>query len=173
MARCDGRPQGSLRHGSIPPAGTLLAAAPSNPMCCSPATEPLLCPGRTAQLVALIAKSTRKLGSHLPHGGGTADQGPLGCGVEAGGKERKPPGPRGCTQAEGNLYQMLGSRQALQPKGTVLGLISPRAQISQHEEVKRRQPGAQPADTSLEILHIVFQCSRVSLRPGLTLHRGN
>lgn len=66
-----------------------------------------------------------------------------------------------------------GEQMSLQPKGRVLGLISPRAQVLWREEAKRRWPGAWPADTSLEILHIVFQCSRVLLRPGLTLHRGN
>lgn len=60
-----------------------------------------------------------------------------------GGKETTE--PRGCTQAGGNAYQTLGSRGALQPEGTVLGLIIPRAQVSQQ---KWRQTQAWRSSTS-------------------------
>lgn len=70
VAQCDSRPQGSLGHGSTPSVGTLHAAAPSNPVCCSPAVGLLLCPGGTARLLAVVTKSARKLGLHLQHGGG-------------------------------------------------------------------------------------------------------
>lgn len=91
----------SLGHGSIPPAGTLCAAAPSKPMCSSPAMGPLLCPRGQPSLWPLFQKTGVR---SLAWRGDTRSRTP----VLWGGKETA--GSRACTQAGGNSYQMLGSR---------------------------------------------------------------
>ena len=140
VARCDGRLQGSLGHGSLLPAGTLRAAAPSNPMCCSPVMGPLLCPGGTARLVALVPKSTRKLGLHLQHGGGHQIKDPWAVGWWQEGRKGNHRGPEAAHRQEVIHTKCWGADELSSPKGQSWGSLAPELRF---HGMRRRSGGSQ------------------------------